>query len=72
MNPILKRLVSHWYDPDEQKRRESRTDEAHQRAIQVRVYSEDVDRKVKQVGQKAGALRDSAERAGRRLSARDH
>lgn len=70
MNPIIRHLIGRWYDPDVQQTREARTEAAGQRAAQVRVYAEDVDRRVKQLDRSA-QLRESASRAGQRLAARD-
>jgi len=63
MSELILRIVSHWYDPAEQDRREQRTAQAHSNAIAVRVRAESVAQKVQRT-------RQSYEAAGRRLSKR--
>lgn len=58
---IILRLVRRWYRPDEAVERSRRTDEAHQRAIAIRVKSESVERRVV-------ATRRSYERASARMN----
>lgn len=58
---IILRLVRRWYRPDEAVERSRRTDEAHQRAIAIRVRSEETSRRVM-------AARSSYERASARMN----
>lgn len=72
MNPLIRHLIGRWYDPDVAKNREERTEAAQARAVEVRVYAEDVDRRVKQLDKRSTQLRASASRANQRLATRDH
>lgn len=58
---LVLRLVRRWYHPDEAQERLRRTEEAHQRAIAIRVKSESVERRVV-------ATRRSYERASARMN----
>lgn len=63
MSSLILRLVSGWYDPAEQQKRERRTDVAHKKAIAVRQRSEIV-------GERIQSTRESYDRAGTRLTRR--
>lgn len=60
---MILRLVSHWYDPDEQVRREQRTAEASDRATTIR------DKSILS-GQRVVAVRHSYEQSERRARPR--
>jgi hypothetical protein len=51
MSDIVLRLISGWYDPEDQSRREHRTARARTRAISVRQRSEIVGEKIVKVQQ---------------------
>jgi hypothetical protein len=60
-SPLLLRLIRRWYTPDEADERAARTERAHERAIRIRVKSEEVDRRVT-------ATRESYRMANRRMN----
>jgi hypothetical protein len=60
-SPLLLRLIRRWYAPDEADARAARTERAHERAIRIRVKSEEVDRRV-------AATRKSYQQANHRMN----
>lgn len=58
---LILRLIRRWYAPGEAERRARRTELAHQRAIEIRVRSEAVERRVSDT-------RKSYESASRRMN----
>ncbi len=58
---LLLRLIRRWYTPDDAAARQRRTEDAHQRAIAIRVRSEWVERR-------SAAVRRSYEHASDRIS----
>ncbi len=58
---LILRAIRRWYDPEQARQREERTERARVRAIAIRVHSESVDRRV-------AATRRSYEMASRRLN----